>query len=471
LRLKVENFHYVIITFYCVLLFQHAWVPGFFHDGYLYAEMGKNAAFDGYWLVPHLNNEVYSEFFHHLPFVFVLEGLFFKIFGASFVTARIFAGFFSLMTLIILIDWVKKEKGEKLAWLTGVMLTITLPLIKKSRFPNLDLPLMLFTLVSLRFYFKKSWLLCGVFFGLALLTKGPMGLFIPIIIFLHLIFTKNIRSLKRIKPWLGLGLGFAIFGIWPLALSLSGKISIFYSWFNFTFLHTITEARGVESSVFTYFIFLLKNCAPLFIASFYSFWIYKKENVKCEFFLLMGSLFLSFLLLLSIPDFKYSHYLIPLYPAMAFLAAYSLKEISEKIELRIKNVYLGFAVLVTLVLLIFPITTQIKRDPEIYKIKAYLDMAHVKPKTWKIVDGIYPYWSLNNLTSWHDLGSVKKIKSNNIGIIEKSEILLMGEIVWNKLKATHRSKLIPLYIFHNKKMVALITRDLMNDKYLFGEIK
>mgnify|MGYP003974948359 CR=1 FL=1 len=451
-----------------VLLFQQVWVPGFFHDGYLYAEMGKNAS-NGHWLVPHLNSAVYAEFYHHLPLIFILEGIFFKIFGASFITARIFAGLFSFITLAVLMDWVRKEKGEKLAWLTGMMMTFTLPLIKKSRFPNMDLPLMLFTLVSLRFYFKKSWLLCGVFFGLALLTKGPMGLFIPIIIFIHIFLTKNLTLLKSYRPWIGLSLGFLIFALWPFALALNGKISIFYSWFDFTFRHTITDARGTETSVFTYFIFLLRNCLPIFIGAIYSFWYYKKENLHCSFFLLMGTLFLSYLLLLSIPEFKYSHYLIPLYPAMALLAAFGLKNISEEVEIKIKGIYKGLVILVTLTLLTFPVTTKIRRDPEIYKLKSLFEQAKQTPKVWKIIDGIYPYWSLNNLTSWHDLGLVQQVSLDGMKTIADHEIILMSEINWIKVKSEFKGRLIPLYKFSKMKMVVLITPDMMNKDYLYKE--
>jgi 4-amino-4-deoxy-L-arabinose transferase-like glycosyltransferase len=467
-RIKLNHYDFLIIFFFSVLLFQHSWVEGFFHDGYLYAELGKNAA-GGLWLVPHLNNAVYSEFFHHLPFVFILEGLFFKLFGASFVTARIFAGIFSLLTLIVLIDWVKKEKGDKLAWLTGIMLTITLPLIKKSRFPNLDLPLMLFVLLSLKYYFKKAWYLCGIFFGLSLLTKGPIGLFIPLIILSHLIMTKKISILKTIKPWLGLGLGFLIFGIWPLSLWFSGKIYIFHNWFSFTFMHTLTDSRGVQTSFFTYFIFLLKNCGPLFVGAVYSFWLYRKEKITCDFYILMSILFFNFLLLLSIPEFKYSHYLMPLYPSLAFLAAYSLKNINEKVEIKIKNFYQGLVILVTLVLLIFPVTTKTKRDKEIYKLKNIFEQTQIAPKVWKIIDGVYPFWSLNNLTSWHDLGLVQQVKLDKFTVNLDHEVILISENNWLKIKPQYQDRLFPLYKFSKMNMIVLITPDMMNKDYLYKE--
>ncbi|MCY4523763.1 MAG: hypothetical protein OXB84_03380, partial [Halobacteriovoraceae bacterium] len=135
---KIKSF----ISFYWPLLFlgitlfaHHAWVNGFFHDGYLYATMGKNAALKGFWLIPHYTEEFYGRFHQHLPLVFILEGVFFKIFGASNVTARLFIGGFSLATLTVLILWIFNLKGEKGKWwacMSPVVFLLTLPVLKQS---------------------------------------------------------------------------------------------------------------------------------------------------------------------------------------------------------------------------------------------------------------------------------------------------------------------------------------------------
>ena len=143
-----------------VLLFQQSWVPGFFQDGYLYAALSKNAAERGFWLVPHLSESLYPEFFHHSPFIFILQGLFFKIVGASYCTARIFGGLFTLGTLFLLYRWSRLLSGKKLAFYSCLLFITLLPLLKKSRFPNLDTPLMFFTLLCVyyytRFYFERK---------------------------------------------------------------------------------------------------------------------------------------------------------------------------------------------------------------------------------------------------------------------------------------------------------------------------
>ena len=475
MRHVFKNHLLVIILFYLALLMQHAWVPGFFHDGYLYAEFGKNAA-NGKWLVPHLNEVVYSEFFHHLPFVFMLEGVFFKFFGASFLTARLFASLFSLLTLILLLKWVYEEKGEKSAFFTGAIFTLILPLIKKSRFPNLDLPLMLTTLASLKFYYnaykhnlKKDWIFCGLFFGLGLLVKGPVGVFVPMVILFHLVVTKNTKKLFDIWPWCGLVLGCFLFCLWPLLLKLNGQSEIFFKWVDFVFFHTLKDGRGESSSSLTYILFLLKHCGPWFLLSAFSIKYYKKIGKNDPLYLLFLTTFLSILILLSFQRFKYSHYLIPVYPALAFLAAYSLQGLGDKIVLKIKTCYRGLAVLVVLILLIFPLTTSIKRDREIYKLKSYFEMANTTPKQWKIVNGVYPFWSLNNLASWHDLGVVQSVSKNSLKTIEEGDVVLIDSSVWKEIKMKVSGDFTPLYKFKKRKMVVIISNSLIQDDYMFLE--
>ena len=238
-----------ILTLGVALYFQMSLVPGFFQDGYLYAAFGKNAAELGHWLVPHLTEVSYSRFYHQTSFVFILEGLFFKVFGSSFTAARIFAGLFSLASGPYLFRFLKDHKKDSLAYLSLIIFFLIPPLVKKSRFPNVDLPLMLSILVSLcscyRAFIKSSWrnwLKCGVLFGPFALLKGSMALLIPLIILVHIISRKSLKTILDLKH------GRVFFsGFLSLSLILSGNIDIFHSWINFTFFRTILESRGSGS--------------------------------------------------------------------------------------------------------------------------------------------------------------------------------------------------------------------------------
>ena len=463
-----------------VIYLQQAWVPGFFQDGYLYAALGKHAASQGHWLVNHLTDATYAEFFHHTPFVFILEGLFFKVFGASYLSARIFSALFPLVTMIVLYKWIKKEKGEVTAFLVCLFFVFLPPVMKKVRFPGMDMPLMLFTLASIMFYYrayvenlKKYWLGCGVFFGLALLTKGPMALFIPLAILLHLLWTKKLRRLGSITPWGSLLLGLMIFSLWPLALKLTGQFAIFEKYFYFTFVHTVAQGRGV--SEFTFFqclLFLIKQTAPWLILTVFSIYLSLKVRSKDDLLKLFISLWVAVLVPLSLVKFKYSHYMMPMYPAYAFLAAYPISFLSKNI---IKKIYQGFVyvtVIMTLVLLMFPLTAEIRRDPEIFEIRKLIDIMPVKPDTWGIVNDIYPFWALTNLNAFHDHSNTHELTPENLLSIVaqddgKNWIFLIPNSVYQAHLKVLDVKLKKLIYFEKQDMIVAIERSIYDDDLMF----
>ncbi len=146
-----------LFLFSVVLYCQQSWVPGFFHDGYLYAAFGKNAAQAGHWLIPHASDAVYSRFFHHTPTIFIFEGVFFKIFGASYTTARIFSASFSILTLFLIVHWLRAAGEKRWAYLSGVFFLCLPSLLKKTRFPSLDPALMYFVFRTVMCFLSSGY--------------------------------------------------------------------------------------------------------------------------------------------------------------------------------------------------------------------------------------------------------------------------------------------------------------------------
>lgn len=397
--------YFILGVLAVVLSLQQAWVSGFFADGYLYAVFGKNAAIKGHWLIPHLNESVYPEFHHHTPFLFILEGLFFKAFGATFLSARIFSSLFYLGTGALIINYLRKK--TKISPYFPVLMFLTIPpLFKKVRFPNLDIALMLVFFGAFLFYRMTQRTqkpvhsyLTGLMFGLSLLIKGPVALLIPLCITIDLIAQKKLIYLKSVHAWLGLLLGFALFSLWPLALSINGRMDIFHQWVDFTFIHTIRDGRGAGEPFYTYLLFLLKNAPIWFILALMSLRVVKKS----EFMTSAWVFFITILMFFSIPKFKYSNYLIPMYPFMGMVAGHFIFEtLNESIRLIIKRVLSFLIPIGALLLLIFPLTTKIRRDREIFEIKKSFSQKGLKPEKWTIVASGYPFYALASLNEWTD---------------------------------------------------------------------
>ncbi len=407
---QVISFKWPFIVGIIVLL-QYAWVPGFFQDGYIYAAFGKYAAELGLWLIPHLSNHLYDEFYQHIPFIFILEGLFFKVFGSSFLTARIFIAVFTLLTGFFIYRLIKKYGDEKWAYFSAALFFIIPALIKKARFPNTDIPLMLFVLLSVyaywNFFIKKQnwqWIVSGFFLGCALLTKGPLALMIVSGVFVHLLLTRNIGVLKTIWPWAGLLTAFLVFFIWPLSLASIGRIDVFFDYLKSIFVHTLVDARGVESnSYFAYLFFFLKQTSIWFLLSIWTtirlvndFYYKKRED---QFLILIAGMFWINLILMSFIKFKYSQYLIPLYPFMVILAAWPLARLGGAVVRHFSFSYKLLAVIMLFFFLVFP-QGKIKRDAEIFKA---LEISQALPKpvdSWIIVNDSYSYYNAANLLAF-----------------------------------------------------------------------
>lgn len=307
-------------------------------DGATYAAIGKNATQMGHWLVPYYNEESYPRFAEHPPFYFMYIGLVFKLFGTSWTTARLSVLLLNIVTFSFVWLSFKKLSSKRHAFLTLLILLLCYPFIRKCRYPLLETPLLLFSTLTLITYYKaflfsktRYFLLAGVFWGCALLMKGHAAFFIPLTIFLHLILTKNLSKLLDFRLWLALFLGFLVFSLWPLSLSLTNNFDIFTTWFQRQFTGTVIQARGkAELDLFVYLEILLFQCLPWLLLSLWGSWKIFKEEKRDHFGFLFMAWFLAILLPYSFMKWKYSHYIHPIYLPMSALAAFAFLYFKEK---------------------------------------------------------------------------------------------------------------------------------------------
>ncbi|OFZ16546.1 MAG: hypothetical protein A2X86_12175 [Bdellovibrionales bacterium GWA2_49_15] len=394
----------IILLLGAVLYLQHVYVPGFFHDGYLYAALGKHAALKGHWLVPFMSETEYSKFAEHPPFFFMVEGVFFSLFGPSFLTARLFAGLWGLLLLWSTFKLAKRFYDENFAFVATFLLALMPFLIKKVRFPNLDIPLS-FCFVLCFYYFLRiietrrnaHYLKFSFFLGLALLLKGIPAAFILLAIFIFVLLEKNLRGfLIDGKAWAAILLSFVLFALWPIALWINGDFSIFQQWFERQFFSTIMKARGQqEFEFFSYFTHLLKYSGPWLILGCLGI-IRRPYNRATKLSMIA---FCSMLFCLSLMKWKYSHYLLPVYPALCIVATTFLYPfVKEKILLYKNGVFL-LVIAGALTFAIFPIGAQSDRDRSLIEMTQALPRL-AKSRDFILVDNAYEYWAWANYLSF-----------------------------------------------------------------------
>lgn len=401
--LSTKNTIFFLIVSGALLIFHHLNQLGFFMDGLIYSAIAKNMALDNLFLAPHVSNTYYSSFHDHIPFMPALMAFVFKILGVGFWQARLFISLF-LFSLFLFLVFIIVKKGERnQAILMALLFFLTFPMLKHSRSPNFDTPLALTVFISLYFYVKGvvgrklfDWMFSGLFLGLSMLLKGPMAIFIPMTMIIHFIFSKNLKILSDVKPWIGLLFGFLVFSIWPVLLYSQDKFDVFLNWFQFTIIDTIFHSRGVvEKDYFLYLKHLL-IFTPLHLVSL-GVSITMRRVIKDVFYDVYLILFFVVLVITSLMAFKLSHYIMCLYPPLIYCGCHVYLKIKNE---KFFSFLLTFIFIISLVVFILPQNPKKIRDYEIFEINKMIDSKNYKINRFIVERGAYPYWSLASLMAF-----------------------------------------------------------------------
>lgn len=229
----------------------------------------------------------------------------------------------------------------------------------------------------------------------------------------HLALTRKLKWLLGPWPWIGIFFGLALFSFWPLSLYLNGQIDIFYNYLTNMFLNTAVEGRGtVENDPFAYLKVLGIETAPWFLAAIWGTYVAWKK--KAQDILLWACFYLCFLIPFSLMKFKYSHYILPLYASQAVLAAYAIRDFYRKHFAYIFGVLRPLTYVSAIVLLIFPLTTQSRRDQEVLLTLDMVQKIPNPPNAWAIVNGSYSFFGLANLLGYQTYDNAYSMTLNGL---------------------------------------------------------
>lgn len=185
---------FVLLT---IALFAVALIPtlirdGMFLDGVTYAAISKNMAHGiGSFFEPHYTKTLYSSFHEHPPLAMIVQSFFFRFFGDSFLTERIYCLIMAMFTAygVILIWRLMATGEEKNKFWIPLLIWLSVPIVSWSYTNNLiENSLSVLTVFSVYFILKALikqrfiFLFAGsVFIVAAFLCKGFTGIF-PLVV-------------------------------------------------------------------------------------------------------------------------------------------------------------------------------------------------------------------------------------------------------------------------------------------------
>ena len=320
-------------------------------DETFYAETAKEMLNRREILTPHIFGKPQFEK-PPLYYWFVMLG--FKVFGVNEFSARIASALFGILGVVGIFLLGKLLVNKRTGFLAGIVLTTSVMYLVLARACVTDMLLGVIILYAFLFFFygyldrpRRSvktdlrglsgsgwYLISSVFLALAVITKGPIGVFLPAaIIGIYLLLTKGLKRLKEMPLLGGMLLFLTISLPWYLIMySVHGKefVDVFFGFHNVVrFLHP----EHASGDVFYYYI-------PILTAGFFP-WIAflplavwqmireANENIrKVNLFLIIW--FLVVFVFFSLSRTKLPTYIFPIFPAVALSVGRMLDVFLEK---------------------------------------------------------------------------------------------------------------------------------------------
>ncbi len=286
-----------------------------------YAEIGREMAEGGSWLVPHLNGFGH---FQKPPLVYWFTAGSIRLFGANEWAARLPSALAALGTAALLFVMGKRLLGRERGEIAAIVAVSSAEFFLLAHILTPDMLLTWWTTAAVAaFVFRRRWLFFACI-GLGFLTKGPMALVVPICAAAGWQLAAEPDE-RRQFPWKrGLPLALAIGLAWFAALSLWNRELFGYFWRYELLERFASHTHGRSKPLWFFLPVLLAGFLPW---TFFLFptvpaaWRRWREGRLAPWHGMLLGWTLGPLCLLSLSGSKLPTYVLPLFPALALAVA------------------------------------------------------------------------------------------------------------------------------------------------------
>ncbi len=317
-------------------------------DEAIYAQVAKNMVVRGEYLDMFWKPNLI--WFEKPPLLMWNMSIFMKLLGFTSLAARIPSAVFGFLTVIVTFLLSKKLFGKVAAYFSSLALVTGVHFLYYTRSAMLDVTTTFFITLSIFLYviakeknLLRFWFLAGLAAGLAVMSKGVIGLFPLVIIFVQELFIRIFGGDESTRPNF----------LSKFLMFVSGMVLISFPW------HLLMYVRYGQEFLQNYFIYHVFSRAataiedkgqPLFwyitvmrvsmrlwfilLLGAFPLFIYKTLK-KYEKFSLFTIWAVSVFVVFSVSSSKIIWYIIPLYPAVSimvgYLAAHTVKFLEKRL--------------------------------------------------------------------------------------------------------------------------------------------
>lgn len=232
-----------------------------------YALTAKEMVLSGDWLSP----QIYGRYWYDKPIFYYWElAASFSLFGVSEWAARLPSALLGCANVLFTFWFARRVYGEKTAWGAAILLGTSLEFYLLSKAVITDAALFFFMSAAVAFFFlgytenRAYYYLCWLFAGLAVLTKGPIGIALPgLSCLLFLIYKKDLREMGHVHLFSGLLLFLLTSGPWYFYMYLTHGSDFLLNFFGVhNFLRATAAEHARQNVWWFYLVMFLAGFAP-----------------------------------------------------------------------------------------------------------------------------------------------------------------------------------------------------------------
>lgn len=318
----------LLILSYFLLMFGNGYMALTNPDEVFYTQTAREMVKQDTWMTPYLFG---APQFEKPILTYWLLRISFIIFGVGPFAARFFPALFGIIGVVgVYLFGITAFKDEKKSFLAAIIMMTSGLYVGLSRTVFTDMIFSIWILLSLGAFLwgylnqKKnaSLLLFYIFCAFAVLTKGPLGLAIPLLAILIFLFReKNIKYLFcRVSL-----LGFLIFALicfpWYIVTIKKYGAEFIREFFYNDHIRRILEAEHRSNDTWYFYPATMIGC--MFPWAFYALgaliYLFRRLKEKVNFFLF--SWILAVFLTFQFAHSKLTSYIFPMFPALALISA------------------------------------------------------------------------------------------------------------------------------------------------------
>jgi len=282
-----------------------------------YAEIPREMVASGDWITPRLNG---FKYFEKPPLQYWATAASFSVLGERDWAARLWTALTGFAGLALVFAFAKKISGEKAGWAAAAVLAGCPLYALLGQVNTLDMGLTFFLSAAVFSFALGHWLLFWAACALAVLSKGLIGIVLPLgTVALYILMKRDWSLIRKMKIVNGGALFLLIAAPWFIAVSLQNKEFAHFFFIQEHFERFTTKMHGRYQPAWYFVPVLAVGIAPWLLALPFSVAkiLQKKPGFDAPLFL--GLWIAVVYAFFSVSDSKLPSYILPIFPALAVL--------------------------------------------------------------------------------------------------------------------------------------------------------